>query len=280
MTADHLATLCHIWFTIPEPLQFNGNDLNNALLKDPALKLDIQADKSAPNQFGIYHNTYRTRGANRSHCYYLGDPDHKECVKSPPIGKAWYDTIPELIGEIESLERASRNKEQRQFPTDVIELVSKANARLIHERDNKLENTRSTKKRRLLHESDNSANSSNSQHGEGRSDGSDGSDKESNSRIDGNKNGNESLAPEQSKSRPNPPQLAPGYNIWWDSMEAQKLFNVLKEKETVVGRLEDLITILDNENSTALSYKTIVEGNDPDNTMSEHKKERIQMKAR
>jgi hypothetical protein len=30
----------------------------------------------------------------------------------------------------------------------------------------------------------------------------------------------------------------------------------------------------------ALSYKPIVEGNDPDNTMSEHKKERIQMKAR
>jgi hypothetical protein len=70
--ADHLATLCHIWFTIPEPLQFNGNDLNNALLKDPALKLDIQVDKSAPNQFGIYHNTYWPSDANRKiHFYYL-----------------------------------------------------------------------------------------------------------------------------------------------------------------------------------------------------------------
>jgi hypothetical protein len=138
------------------------------------------------------------------------------------VGKAWYDTFPELIGKIEALERASRNKEQRQFPTDVIELVSKANA-LIHERDNKQENMRSTKKRHLLHESDNSANSSNSQHGAGRSGGSDGSDKESNSRIDGNDGRNESLAPEQSKSRPNPPQLAPGYNIWWDSTEAIKL---------------------------------------------------------
>jgi hypothetical protein len=204
----------------------------------------------------------------------LCDPDHKEYVKSPPIGKAWYDTIPELIDEIEALERASRNKEQRQFPTEVIELVSKANALIPHERYNKLENTRSTKKRHLLHESDNSGNSTNSQHREGRSEGSDGSDKESRN------NGNESLAPEQSKSRPKPPQLAPAYNIWWDSMEAQKLFNVSKEKETVVGRLEDLIAILDNANSTALSYKTIVEGNDPDNTMSEHKKESIQMKAR
>ena len=194
-TADDLATLYHKWFTIPEPLQFNGNDLNNALLKDPALKLDIWADKSAPNHFSIYHDTYRPRHTNReTQCYYLCDPDGKESVKSPPVGKAWYDTFPELIGEIEALERASRNKEQRQFPTNVIELVSKASA-LIHERDNKLENMRSTKKRRLLHESDNSANSSNSQHGEGRSeesDGSDGSDKESNSRIDRN-NGNDIL---------------------------------------------------------------------------------------
>jgi hypothetical protein len=54
--------LCHKWFTIPEPLQFNGNDLNNALQKDPALKLDIKAEKSAPNQFGIYHDTYIREG--------------------------------------------------------------------------------------------------------------------------------------------------------------------------------------------------------------------------
>jgi hypothetical protein len=39
---------------IPEPLQFDGNDLNNALRKDPALKLDIDAEKSARYQLGIY----------------------------------------------------------------------------------------------------------------------------------------------------------------------------------------------------------------------------------
>jgi hypothetical protein len=97
--AEHLATLYSIWFTIPEPLKFNGkNDLNNALLRDPALKLVFSAEKSAPNHLGIYHDKYRPDNASRSlHCCYLCDPEHKECIKSPPIGKAWYDTIPELI---------------------------------------------------------------------------------------------------------------------------------------------------------------------------------------
>ena len=63
-------------------------------------------------------------------------------------------------------------------------------------------------------------------------------------------------------------------------MKAQKLFTVSTEKETVVDRLEDLIVISEDANSTALSYKTTVEGHDPDNTMSEHKKTTIQMKAR
>jgi hypothetical protein len=77
----------------------------------PILKLDIRAEKSAPNQFGIYYDTYRPRDTNRkTQCYYLFDPDHKECVKIPPLGKAWYDTIPEFIIEIEALEHASRNK--------------------------------------------------------------------------------------------------------------------------------------------------------------------------
>jgi hypothetical protein len=98
---------------IPEPLQFDGNDLNNALLRDPALKLDIKAEKAAPNQFGIYHDTYRPDNAKRSlHCFYLCNPDGNECVISPPVGKKWYDTIPEVIAEIQALERATWNKEQ------------------------------------------------------------------------------------------------------------------------------------------------------------------------
>jgi hypothetical protein len=66
---------------IPDPLQFNGNSLNNALQKDPALKLYILAEKWAPNQFGItYHDTYQPtrRGNGRLHCYYLCEPNGNE----------------------------------------------------------------------------------------------------------------------------------------------------------------------------------------------------------
>jgi hypothetical protein len=88
----------------------------------------MKAEKSASNQFGIYHDTYRPKDTKRrNHCYYLCDPDGNEHVHSPPIGKAWYNTFPQLNDEIKALERASRNKEQRQFPPDVIELISIAN---------------------------------------------------------------------------------------------------------------------------------------------------------
>ena len=98
------------------------------MLKDPALKLDIDKEKSKSNQFRIYHDMYQPRDANgrrkRTHCYYLCDPDSKECINSPPLGKVWYDTIPELIDEIQALECASWNKEQRELPTDMIDIVS------------------------------------------------------------------------------------------------------------------------------------------------------------
>jgi hypothetical protein len=63
-------------------------------------------------------------------------------------------------------------------------------------------------------------------------------------------------------------------------MDADRLFNVSKERETAVDRLWDLIAKLDGANSTALSYKTVVKGNDADGTMTEHKKESTRMKAR
>jgi hypothetical protein len=158
--ADHLASLCHKWFSIPKPLQFDGNDLNNALLKDPALKLDIEAEKSAPNQFGIYHDKYRPKDANtRAHCYYLCDPESKECVKSPPVGKPWFESVPQVFDdELQALGSATRNQENRQFPADVIDLVAKANA-LVQE-PNKLENQRETKSRCLLDASNNCDSSS------------------------------------------------------------------------------------------------------------------------
>ena len=112
-TADDFATLCHKWFTIPEPLQFNGNDLNSALLRDPSLKLDIKAEKSAPNQFGIYHDVYRPWDTKRkTQCYYLCNPNANECVINPPVGKKWYDTIEDISNEIQALGCATRAQEQ------------------------------------------------------------------------------------------------------------------------------------------------------------------------
>jgi hypothetical protein len=259
-TSDHLATLCHKWFTIPEPLKFNGNDLNNALLRDPALKLDMKAEKSSPNQFGIYYDTYRPRDTNKQNqCYYLCDPDCNEYVNNPPVGKAWYDTIPNTFDEIQALERATRNKEQRQFPPDVIDLVSKANHHTLLHKQDKLEDERPAKRSRLLEITSNTCHST--------------------SNSDGCNNGTDEVT--DTSPGPKPPQLAPGFNIWWDSQEAIKLFNASKEKETAIDRLEDLIAVLENANSTALlSYKTIVEGHDADDTMSEHKKEGKRMKAR
>jgi hypothetical protein len=173
------------------------------------------------------------------------------------VGKKWYDTVPQTFDEeIQSLERASRNQRQRELPADIIDLVSKAKA-LVQERD-KLENERPTKRRCL---------------GDGINDSSKNSAElmgiNGCNRID-----------DEAASGHRPPQLAPGYNIWWDSTEAQKLFNASKEKETAINHLEDLIAILDNANSTALSYKTIVDGHNADDTLSEYKKESIRMKAR
>jgi DNA recombination-dependent growth factor C len=61
------------------------------------------------------------------------------------VGKKWYDTIPQISDEIKALEHVSWNKEQRQFPANVINLVSKAKHAKVHEKD-KLENEKETKK--------------------------------------------------------------------------------------------------------------------------------------
>jgi hypothetical protein len=103
------------------------------------MKLDIKAEKSAPNQFGIYHDTYWPTGAirRRTHCYYLCDPGI-ECVKSPPVGK-WYDTIPSLLElekECDAISRSTRTT-PRELPDDVIDIVSKARHLAEEERPRK-----------------------------------------------------------------------------------------------------------------------------------------------
>jgi hypothetical protein len=42
------------------------------------------------------------------------------------VGKKWYDTIPDMVDEIQALERASWNKGERELPANVIDLVFKA----------------------------------------------------------------------------------------------------------------------------------------------------------
>ena len=92
-----LITLLHVTSGLqtPEPLQFNGNDLNNALLKDPALKLDIVADKSAaPNQLGIFHHMcQQTVGKGTTLFFFLSVPDGNEYFINPLVGMTWYGTV-------------------------------------------------------------------------------------------------------------------------------------------------------------------------------------------
>ena len=121
-------------------------------------------------------------------------------------------------------------------------MVSKAKA-LVQERD-KLDNEeRQTKRRRLVASSDSCEDSNEFT-------------EISNSSEESN---NEDMM--STAAGPTPPQLPPGYNIWWDSTKAFMLFNANKDIETAVDRVSDLIAVLDGANETAMSYQTIVEGN-------------------
>ena len=98
---------------------------------------------------------YRPRDTKRkTQCYYLCNPNSNECVIDPPVGKKWYDTIEDISNEIRALGCATRAQEQeRQFPADVIDLVSKAKA-IVQERDKErdklVDNGQNEKRRRLL----------------------------------------------------------------------------------------------------------------------------------
>ena len=39
----------HLYYDIPEPLKFNGNDLNDELRRDKAMKKDIKQNHKLPN---------------------------------------------------------------------------------------------------------------------------------------------------------------------------------------------------------------------------------------
>jgi hypothetical protein len=47
--AEHWMAQMHLWYDIPEPLKFNGNDLNDELRRDKAMKMDIKQNHKLPN---------------------------------------------------------------------------------------------------------------------------------------------------------------------------------------------------------------------------------------
>ena len=111
--ADHLAALCNKWFTIPEPLQFTGNDLNSALLRDPVLKLDIRAEKLTPNQFGIYHDTCRPMDTKK---VFIATTCVTQMARNASRVSQWEkhgNTLPQDFDEeIQAVECATRNQAQ------------------------------------------------------------------------------------------------------------------------------------------------------------------------
>jgi hypothetical protein len=191
----------HLYYDIPMQLKFNGNDLNNALRKDPAMKNDIKRDQKLPNVYGIYHDHYKPVGQN-IHCYYACKPG-EEYVHAPPTGNKWYDSIasiPELQKECEAIARSTRKL--REFPHDVIDIVSRA--RHLEEQE------RPTKRTRLDEDTDNASRLS--------------------SLVPSTETSKKSLplevvgvAPPESL-QPAVQKLPAGTNIYWDSADARKLF--------------------------------------------------------
>jgi hypothetical protein len=144
--AEHWTALMHLYYDIPEPLKFNGNDLSNVLRKDPVMQNEIKRDQNLPNLHGIYHDQYKP-GKWNTHCYYACKPG-EEYVHALPTGKKWYDTIssiPELQKECDAISCSTRKL--REFPHDVIDIVS----RVRH----LVENERPTKRTRLDEDTDN-----------------------------------------------------------------------------------------------------------------------------
>ncbi len=133
----------------------------------------------------------------------LCDPGGNEHVNSPSIGKAWHNTFPQLVDEIQqALERETRSKEQRQYPPDVLELVSNANQALQHKNQNNDDNERAAKRLRL---SEITTTNYRACHFTSISR----SGSEDCSGILGEVTTGEDASPGLA-----PPHLAPGYNIW------------------------------------------------------------------
>ena len=101
------------------------------------MSVDTRRDHNLPNMHGIYHGQYKT-GNKNVHCYYACEPG-QEYVYAPPQGKRWFDSIPsipELQKECEAIAPSTRTM-LREFPHDVIHIVSAARHLAAEERPRK-----------------------------------------------------------------------------------------------------------------------------------------------
>ena len=131
--------------------------------------------------------------------YYLCDPGGKECVKSPPVGKPWFESVPQVFDdELQALERVTWNQSQRQLPTEVIDLVTKANALVQEMTKLENENERDSKKRRLMTSTDSTSRGRGGGAGGKESDGS-GDDGKESPQLAANKQGKISINQQQNQ---------------------------------------------------------------------------------
>jgi len=167
-------------------------------------------------------------------------------------------SIPELQKECEAIARSTRTP--REFPYDVIDIVSQARYRAEE---------RPTKRTRPEEKADNSSTSLSLTTPESPA---------LPMTIELVLPSAVVVSPES--SQPTPAQKLPaGSNIYWDSADAKNLFNA-SDNETSLHRLDDLIEVLEHVNqSQSMGYKCIVAGHDADDSMSEHKKTEIRNKA-
>ena len=133
--------------------------------------------------------------------------------------------IPEMMDDIRAaLGRATRYKEQRRFPPDVIDLVSIAEnqeAVQYKRQDKEEDDERAAKRLRCQDSSTPPACHSNTT-------------STSSSNRDEQEMPTVRIKTEQESDTK--PQLPPGCNIWWQSKAAFKLFNASEDKETVLER--------------------------------------------
>ena len=230
----------HKWYDIPKSLEFTGCEVKTAMFGDESLKLDMHKSETQPNTNGIFHKKYKLSKRVVHGFYAIED----EAVHSLPTGTLWYQTFPSLEEELASIRSLPK---VQAFPPKMIDIVLHARAALLPKPC--LECGQLGKRKHDDSGLDTTIDST--------------------SKI---------LTVNCSPSSLYPP-LPPGTSIYWDSKDAKNLFNA-PPNETALDCIKDLIAILANAAKCQLiGYKTIVEGHNADDTMSDYQKNEMRTKA-